>query len=59
MSCRQPKSPTNFDNVSKNEGSKKPMQKLLTHDEVKKQNKKKFNLYEHFLAMVENNTTIL
>jgi hypothetical protein len=34
-----PKSQANFDNVSKNEGSKEPMEKPLTHDEVKKQNK--------------------
>ncbi len=35
------------------------MEKPLTHDEVKKQNKNKIKLYKHFLTMVENNTTML
>ncbi len=49
-----------FDSVSKNEGSKEPMEKPLTLDEVKKQNQKqKINLYEYFSTMAENNTTIL
>jgi hypothetical protein len=36
------------------------MEKPFTSDEVKKQNKKvKFNVYEYFSTMVENNTTML
>jgi hypothetical protein len=36
------------------------MEKPFTRDEVKKQNKKqKFNVSEHFLTMVEKNTSML
>jgi hypothetical protein len=36
------------------------MEKPLTQDEVKKQNKKQeFNVYEHFSTMAEKSTSIL
>ncbi len=54
------KSQINFDSVSKYEGSKEPMEKPLTLDEVKKQNQKqKINLYEYFSTMAKNSTTML
>jgi hypothetical protein len=55
-----PKSQANFDSASKNEGSKEPMAKPFTPNEIFFKNKKqKLNVYEHFSTMVENNTTML
>jgi hypothetical protein len=54
------KSQANFDNASKDEGSKEPMEKPFTPNEMfTKKQKKKLNVYEHFSTMVENNTTML
>ncbi len=48
-----------FDNASKDEGSKEAMEKPFTLDEIKKQNKnQKFNVYEHFSTMAKNNTSM-
>ncbi len=48
-----------FNNASKDEGSKEAMEKPFTLDEVLKCNKKqKFNVYEHFSTMAKNNISM-
>jgi hypothetical protein len=49
-----------FDNDSKDDASKEPLNKPITPNEVTKQNKRqKINVLEHFSTMARNNITML
>jgi hypothetical protein len=50
-----PKSQAYFDNASKDEGSKEPMEKPLTQMQLKNRTKKNLNVYEDLLSTIENN----